>query len=166
MDLIYASVLFAMIFLLHLIVCRAKKTWRKSKHLVRTFLVVVSAWAILGLLGVAPWAREPIEFSRALLILMAIFFVYLSTFTAIELESVSCLFAQRLKEAGSEGLEPQDMLRLLNDNDVILSRLRELQNFGFVTEDDGRFTATKKGLLFLWLIQKSRAIFGRGEIGG
>jgi len=74
--------------------------------------------------------------------------VYLSVYTAVELDSVSSLILLLAEKAGSAGVSRDELLVVANDEDCIVSRLKELLESGLLRRDGEVFAITRAGKTF------------------
>lgn len=170
------SSIVAVVVLLHVLAWRHRLVMRTVGRLVVLYPVAVLACGVLVVTGALPEPESWTDAVRALLMSAAVFLVYLSFYTAVEKDSASSVIL--LAAARQGGASRESLLGALDDEGMILDRLRGLVRAGFVrversANDTGlpdheiaRFRLTRRGRLFLWVARVARGAFTPDGIGG
>ena len=90
--------------------------------------------------------------------------VYLSYYTAIEKDSVSSLLLLEISKNDRISLE--ELHKISTNEEQIFLRLKDLSHYNFVTNRNGRFQLTNKGLFLLGIVTLTRKIFTNEKLGG
>ncbi len=157
------SVIVAITVLLHVLTWRLRLLDRTVGRLVALYAVAVLAGGALVAGGVLPGPGSPAGMVRAFLMSGAVFLVHLSFYTAVEKDSASSVI---LLAAAQGGASREALYGMLDDESMIVGRLRGLVRAGFVREEAGRFRLTPRGRLFLGLLRTARRAFTPEGIGG
>ena len=140
--------------------------YRSVRSLLVLFGVGLSIGAALVLLGVLPSPTFPVGIARALLLSVTVFLVYLSLYSGTELDSPSGVVLMYVEQGGSEGIAREELFTLMNDEDLILSRLDNMVRSRWVTCEDDVYRLAMRGRLFIGLVRITRRVFTRNRVGG
>lgn len=168
----YGTALFLAGLALHLAWWRISVPKRQTKTLLFIFFAVLiagCAWLAFQPGGFAvsgvPRPRGAWEFMRVALYVTALTLAYMITYSAVEADSPSLLIALAVARAGENGLPPDEITRLLDDNALVTPRLADLLKDKMAALEDGRYIATPKGRLFARIFIFHRAVLGAGKGG-
>jgi len=160
------TVMFATVFM-HLLAWRLRLVRRTVRNLLALHATSIGLVAVLVVatdISVVPpsW----VVLARSLLVSESVFLVYLSFYTAVELDSTSSVILLQAERAGELGVREEDLYELLNDEDLIYSRLEELVRNRWITRDRGLYRPALRGRLFIGLVRLARLPFTREGVGG
>jgi len=163
--------LFAVAFLLHILIWRLKRPANSVKTLITLFSSVLVS-GIIGLLflgRVYPQSLILPQDSFASIYIAVFFYVlflvYLLSFPAIEADSPSLVIMMNIHRAGKAGLAASEIKAALKDDLMIGPRLKDLLGAGLIDADGSHYKINKKGVLFLLPFVAYRNFLGLGKGG-
>ena len=171
-TLFWGSLIFSSFFGLHLLVWKVRLPRRQVKTLLYILFggLAVSLASLVGAplgfqaLGVAP-PQGPAELLHVALLVTALILAYMITYTALEADSPSLVMTSRLVDAGPRGVLKEEFETFLNDDLLVLPRIRDLLTDQMAVLEDGRYRLTPKGRLMARIFMTHRAMMGL-EKGG
>lgn len=140
-EVIFSLILFLVGFLIQVVVWRMRRP--RGNHSIA--LSMIFSFAFLG--GIF-WVREfmsDIDILRAFFVFVSLVLAYLTTYSAVEVDSPSLLILLFVAAAGPEGLTPQTLSEKFSDDLLVGARLRDLVKDGMVEEKENNFLLTRKG---------------------
>lgn len=165
-------VLFFLSFLAQLIVWRISLPKRQTKVLLVIFFGIlftgllalkVSPYLIPGLGIYAP--KYPLEYLHISISFIALTLAYMITYSAIEADSPSLVMIRAVAKAGSGGLNKKEFEKTMNDDLLVIPRVRDLLNDKMAYIDGDKYRLTPKGFLFARLFVLSRKILNAPKGG-
>jgi len=150
--LLIGALLSALPILLHWGLWRIYLPQRQTRAIVLLTLatdgvsLLLLAWQQGTLTGAAE-APPPVVYLHIALFMFALLCSYVITYSALEADSPTLVMVKMLYEARPEGLEKQRFLSMLNDEALVLPRVRDLERDHMAEVVDGRYVLTPKGQL-------------------
>lgn len=171
-TLFWGWLIFAGFFCLHLALWRV----RLPRRQVKTLLVILFGGLAVSL---AALARAPVGFQflgvtppqgaaellHVALLVSALILAYMITYTALEADSPSLVMTLRLVDAGPRGVLKEEFETFLDDDLLVLPRIRDLLTDEMAVLAAHRYRLTPKGRLLARIFITHRAIMGL-EKGG
>ena len=171
MPILFVGALLSIVpVLLHWLVWRVYLPHRQTRAIVLIFLAV-DALLLLGLaqqqgsLSGAPGAPALLVYLHIGLFMFALLCCYVITYTALEADSPTIVMVKMLDEAGPDGLPVETFLARLDDNVLVLPRIRDLERDHMVRVVGGRYHMTPKGRYMALTFNTFARILGVG-LGG
>lgn len=112
-----------------------------------------------------PGPRGPAELLHIALMVTALTLAYMITYTALEADSPSLVMSRRLLDAGARGVPQGEFETFLNDELLLLPRLRDLVKDEMAHVSEGRYRLTPKGELLAGIFIFQRRVLGLGKGG-
>jgi hypothetical protein len=150
--LLTGALLSALPILLHWGLWRIHLPHRQTRAIVLLTLVtdgvslLFLAWC-QGTLSGATGAPPPLVYLHIALFMFALLCAYIITYSALEADSPTLIMVKMLHDARPEGLEKERFLGMLNDEMLVLPRVRDLERDRMAEVVDGRYVLTPKGRL-------------------
>lgn len=91
---------------------------------------------------------------------------YITTYSALEVDSPSLVMVMNIAKAGSDGLGEDTFEQKLSDDSLVIPRIRDLVTGGMAYLDDGRYRLTSKGVLISRVFIAYRKLLKREGKGG
>lgn len=150
--LLTGALLSALPFLLHWGLWRIHLPRRQTRAIVLLTLATDAASLLFlawqqGTLAGAEGAPPPLVYLHMALFMFALLCSYVITYSALEADSPTLVMVKMLYDARPEGLEKQRFLGMLNDDVLVLPRVRDLERDHMAKVVDGRYVLTQKGRL-------------------
>ncbi|MBM4396828.1 MAG: hypothetical protein FJ087_14195 [Deltaproteobacteria bacterium] len=164
--LLFGLAVFAFTLAVHVPLWRLRVVAPTVRNLVLIHLAVAAGAVAVVLAVPALAAPGAADLVRGLLVGWFSFLAYLSQYMAVELDSASAVMLLHVAAAPPEGVTEADLLGLLDDEDVVLSRLRELVGSGMVGERDGSYRLRWKGRLMIGAVRFVRRWYTPDPVGG
>lgn len=170
-GLVIALGLFCTAFFIHLIVWRIGIPGRQTRTLLMLFGAVLVGGLcavsfkpqlldVIGLYALGPW-----ELAQVAALYLALVFAYITTYSALEVDSPSLVMIHAIFGAGTEGITHEEFEQAMSAEVLIDPRLNDLVRDGMAALDHGRFVITPKGLRIARIFDLYRrisAIEGKG----
>jgi hypothetical protein len=168
--LISVLVIFALCFVLQIFWFRNRLPQSQTKAILGLYSGFWLLYLMANLMSV--FAEHPlfrvnlIEGVYLTLVFFPVLAIYVILYGLIEAESPSNLMILLIASSGAKGTRRADFEGFLNNDLLIWSRVREMQNGGYVRFEAGRYKITKSGILYMrfWLIP--RFLIGWTQSGG
>ena len=167
----YDLLLIALAFLLHLIIWKIRLPKRQIIALVGIFLFVL----ILGTIflfkfsGRINWnimpSRNFFEIIQFILLFISIAAAYVVSYPAIEADSPTLVIIKAVSKAGSGGLDEDRLERMMNDDLLVIPRIKDMVSDKMVCFDGKRYKLTSKGSAMAGLFLFYRKIIKRPKGG-
>jgi len=169
---LYGSLLFIAAFGLHFIIWRIRIPRRQSKVLLQCFLSVLVVGSLLlyyfsndiALLGVKPPTRLA-AYARLWMYFISFTLAYMITYSAVEADSPSLVIILKIAATGTSGLKEESLLSELNDDALIVPRIRDLLRDKMAEQVEGQYRLRPKGAMLSRLFQLYRSLMGAGKGG-
>ena len=148
---------------LHLAIWRVRLPRRQSRALALIFAGMLAAGLALALLaGPGPLVPSSWGLARVALLVAVVMCSYILSYPAVEADSPTVAMVMRLMDAGPDGLPVDEFLRDMNDELLVLPRVRDLLRDGLAVLDpaDGRYRLSTKGRLMGRLFSTYRGLLG------
>ncbi len=169
--LIWSILLAAATFGAHLAWWRVRIPRRQTRALLLLSFGCLAA-GLVFLKAVGPSSSCSVWFpsSPAALFQIALFHVamtlaYITTYSALEVDSPSLVIVLRVAQAGAQGVSREELLAELDDDALVRPRLRDLIRDGMAVLDETRYTITPKGRRFAAVFILYRRVLGLGKGG-
>ncbi len=162
--------MFFFAFIVHIIVWRINLPIKQARALIviffsTLFLSFFCLW-ILSLTTSFQLLKGPIEYLSIALFHISLTLAYISSYPALEAESPSIAIIKSIINAGREGLSPDILNKMTNDDLLIKPRLKDLVRDRMVILEDNRYIMTKKGKTFIQIILFYRRVLKLTTKGG
>lgn len=171
--LLTSGFLLTVALVIHLCWWRVRRPARAVRSLGALFAGVAAAWLgaiavlpVLGALASTLGPRSAWDVVYVLVLYLSMCLVYLITYIGIEAESPSVLILFAARRAGAGGLERADLSRVVGDEEMIDSRLLDMQQAGVVRCVGGRYSMTTYGRAYLSFYLLPRFLMGLAKKGG
>lgn len=170
--LIWGTAIVALAFSLHVAIWRVRRPARQTRALVVLFV----ACLVVGLGAARVWAHaghgSPLwcptgwaQYVHVALFVVAMMLAYVITYSAIEADSPSLVMVVAVLDAGPDGLDANDLQRVLSDDVLIRPRVRDLVRDHMVVLDRDVYRLTPKGRRFVRIFILFRALLGAPKGG-
>ncbi|MEW6618875.1 MAG: hypothetical protein AB1422_05950 [bacterium] len=93
-------------------------------------------------------------------------FAYIVTYPAIEADSPSLVMIMSIAETEPKGLDKGLFEQKMNDEILVIPRIKDLINSGLAYKDKTRYRLTPKGILISKIFIKYRRLLRRDKKGG
>lgn len=165
--------LFMAAFLIHLALWRIRLPRRQT----RTMLILFPALLGAGLyvLGGHPhWFSShdmyPLDewsMAQSAALYIALMLAYITTYSALEVDSPSLVMVREVFGAGAEGISAEQFTSAMSAGLLIEPRIRDLLRDGMAVKDaQGRLALTCKGRRIAWIFNAYRKLSGIDGAGG
>lgn len=151
----------------HLIVWRAPRVKTNMYLLLKIFmgalLLSIVSIACLSRVSSSFKALAPegfLEYLHIILFVMAVTFAYLITYSAVEASSPSVMMVLAIAKYGAAGMEKGEFDAMMSDAALVVPRLRDLVNDRLIRDENGRYSITPAGSLFIRPFTLYRAALG------
>jgi len=153
--LILGLILFFTAFILQLAIWRIRIPKRQTKVLLGIFfgtlftgllVLKVSPYLIPGLGIYAP--KYPLEYLHISISFISLTLAYMITYSAIEADSPSLVMIRAVAKAGSGGLDKKEFEKTMNDDLLVIPRVRDLLNDKMAYMEGDKYRLTPKGVMF------------------
>ena len=172
LTLTFGILLFVSAFLIHLFWWRVRLPKNHTKALGFIFFTV---W-ILGLFGFLYGAKffyaEYTHFRYALSECLQLSFLYFSlvltyitTYSAVEVDSPSIVMVREIERAGRQGLDGGAFEKNANDGLLLIPRINDLIKDKMICNEDGVLKLSPKGWIVVKIFITYRSIIRRGKGG-
>lgn len=164
--------LFCLSFLVQLIVWKIRIPKRQTKVLLGIFFgtlitglsaLTAVPYLIPGLAVYAP--KHSLEYLHISISFVSLTLAYMITYSAIEADSPSLVMIRAVAKAGSGGLDKKEFEKTMNDDLLVIPRVRDLLNDKMAYIDGDKYRLTPKGFLFARLFVLSRKILNAPKGG-
>ena len=91
---------------------------------------------------------------------------YITTYSALEVDSPSLVMVMKIAKAGSNGLKKESFEHEMDDGILVVPRIRDLITGGMANLDEGRYRLTPKGVLVSRIFIAYRKLMNRDGKGG
>jgi len=168
---VYAILLFIAAILIHLIIWRLHLPKKQTNALLAIFSLplVLGILAIVKYPGLMKWSLNPsinfFEIFQLLLLYTSLSVSYILSYPAIEAESPTLIIIRAVFETGASGLDKSSLKRIVDNDLLILPRIKDMLSDNMVYLKDGRYKLLPKGLIMAKLFLSYRNII-RGGKGG
>ena len=158
--LFYGLLLAVLAFVIHLIIWRTCLPKSHTGALLKIFsLVLILGTAVLFKFpDVIKWnilsEKNLFEIAQFLLLFVSIAVAYIVSYPAIEVDSPTLIVIKAVSDAGSQGLDKSKLEEMMNNELLIMPRIKDMLSDGMVYSESGKYKLTPKGAvmarLFLW----------------
>jgi hypothetical protein len=170
--LFYASLLFGLAFISHVILWRIHLPKRQAKVVLFIFsgflccgsLLFLKYGAELSVFGLHP-PSDLVGFLPFWLYYISLTLAYMITYSAVEVDSPSLIVITRIAEAGRPGLTQEGLDHLMDDEILVEPRLKDLLTDKMAVIHEGKYRLSKKGMMIAQLFRLYRTVL-RANKGG
>ena len=170
--LLYGMIIFILSFAAHFAIWKVRLPKNQTKVLLQTFLSillisVIILWNLRGRIS-AFGIYSPLtitEYIHICLMHTSLTLAYITTYSAIEVDSPSLIMAIKIARAGSDGLSEEVLMKDITNDLLILPRIKELVVANMVYLDGDRYALTPKGLWVAHLFALYRRLLNLGKGG-
>lgn len=171
--LFYGIGLFIIALMIHFFLWKAYLPKNQTAVLLRIFLgTLVSGISILYklkisffLLGI-PAPQEGYEYLQICLFYISLVVAYVTTYTVLEVDSPSLVMIGNIADAGPDGLAKDTFEKKLNNEMLIIPRIRDLVTMGMVYYDDRVYKLKPKGIFIARIFIVYRKLLRQSQKGG
>lgn len=163
---------FGFAFLLHLIVWRIRLPKRQTKALLLLFLGTLPLgfgilWSMQHILAIEVFVPSSLsEYFHIFLFVLSFTLAYVITYSALEADSPSLVMIMSIAGSGSEGLPKKQFAQQMNDEILVVPRVRDLLRDNMIVIEDGKYKLTLKGLVFVRIFIFYRRMLKLSQKGG
>ena len=150
--LLWGITIFCAALFIHLMIWKIRLPRRQTKALLKIFFITLFAY-LLSFWFISRFSMNftlflPQKFSEYFHIF--IFFVsltlaYITTYSAVEVDSPSLLIVMNIAKPGKEGLDKEKLKQIINDDLLIKPRIRDLVTDRLVYLDTDRYKLSRGG---------------------
>lgn len=170
--LFYASLLFGLAFVSHVIIWRIRLPKRQAKVLLSLFVGSLCCGSLLfwkygrqlSAFGLDP-PGDLVGFLPFWLYYISLTLAYMITYSAVEVDSPSLILIMKIAEAGTAGLTQEGLKRLMDDKILVEPRLNDLISDEMAEIREGKYRLRKKGMMIAQLFRFYRIML-RANKGG
>jgi len=171
--LIFSLLLPAIAFTIHLIVWKAHLPTHQKSILICIFSVTLAAGLIIlfifrqyiNLLGIrAPQGLY--EYLQICIFFVSISLAYMVTYSALEADSPSLVMIMTIANSGSEGLSQKNFEEKINNDTLIIPRLKDAVSEKLAYFNEDKYSLTPKGRVIARIFLIYRKIIKRERKGG
>lgn len=171
--LIWGVTIVLLSFAVHVALWRMRLPRRQTRALLLIFsaCLILSLWSLSiaqGWDGCPRWVPLPMgiaQYVHIAILVAALALAYVTTYSAVEVDSPSLLIVLAIARAGREGLEKARFEQQFSDDVLVRPRIRDLVRDGMVAVDHGRHSITQKGRRFVAIMIAYRTLLGAGKGG-
>lgn len=164
--------LFAVFFTVHVIVWRRRSPRSHTQALLQiAFLTWAAGSFTIVLLALQPgaWSRaalgDAVSYAHVFLLFFSLVLAYVATYSAVEVDSPSLVMTLSIARAGQAGLAEGEFYKQMNDDVLVLPRLRDLLRDGLAIKRDDRYVITPSGKKLVSLFVFYRRLLGATKGG-
>lgn len=163
---------FMVSFVVHLIVWRIKVPNKQVRVLFGIFFFVPAMILIVYWIGLffglfeVKTAITFGEYLQIFILCVSLTQAYIATYPALQADSPSLLIILKIAEARSDGLDPESLNQKVNDDVLIIPRIRDLADEHVIYLDGDTYKLTKKGYIVAGLFDFYRKLLGESQKGG
>lgn len=165
-ELLAGGVVITVTLILHVLGWRSGRVDRTVGNLVRLFGAGLGICALLLLAGALPPLPSVAGVLRTLLLAVTVFLVYLSFYSAVELDSTSAVVLLTVERGPAEGVPEGELFGLLDDADLIVARAEEMVRSRWLVRDGQTYRLAPRGRVFLGAVRLVRRTFKADRVGG
>jgi predicted transcriptional regulator len=145
MSILLRGVLFFFLALsIHAVVWRLRLV--KNKHITVLLGIFLAVFiAVVFVFKAAPGY----EHLRFFLLYFSLASAYIVSYPAIQADSPSLVIVSKIAKASPEGLEKGKLYSIINDDNLVIPRIKDLADSGMVRANGSRYKLTFKGNLFV-----------------
>jgi hypothetical protein len=170
--LFYASSLFGISFLSHVIVWRIHLPKRQGKVVGLLFFGFLCGGSLLfwkhgmdlSVFGLHP-PSDLAQFLQFWLYYISLTLAYMITYSAVEADSPSLIIIMKIAERGSSGVSKENLARLINDEILMEPRLEDLLKDKMAELCEGKYRLRAKGMIMAHVFRFYRNIMGANKGG-
>lgn len=163
--LVYGMGLYALAFLIHLVVWKIRMPKSPMNGLLQIFSMTLGA-GYLGIRALGPsfslfQATVPQSLPECLhmgLLYLSLTLAYMVLYSALEADSPSVGLLRKIISTGAAGMGEEDLRQAFNNLDFLEARIRQLAEDKLITGENGKLQATRRGLLLLKVISLHREL--------
>lgn len=151
--LIYCLITFFIAFTVHFIIWRIHLPRNQTKALLYIFFIVLTGSILLlwflpdfYLFGTVFFMTIP-EYAQFSLLFISLTLAYLTTYSAVEVDSPSLSMVLSVNKAGADGLEKDFFVRETGGDILVRKRVEDLFKEGFISFDGKVYKIEPKGRL-------------------
>lgn len=171
--LVYALILIVIAFLIHLIIWKKYIPPNQTVILLLIFLSTLIIGIILfitlknnlRIFKVAAPANI-YEYFQLCIFFISVSLAYIVTYSALEVDSPSLIMVMHIASAGKQGLKKGLFDEKMNDEILIIPRIRDLVNAGMICQEQGVYRLTQKGRIIVSIFRIYRRILRKKRKGG
>jgi len=168
-TLIWGFGIFALAFLIHLIIWRIKIPKAQTKTLIRiyfgTLVIVFFSFLTEQIIDKNVLPISFLELFHIFLLYTSLVLAYLTTYSALEVDSPSLIMVTSVANAGLNGLTKSDFNKLMTDDVLIKPRIRDLTRDNLAYVCNGKYRLTKAGFYFIQIFITYRKLLNAPKGG-
>ena len=171
--LFYGLALIFIAFLIQFAIWKTRLPKNQTKALLQIFfgtlvIGILILWkfsAYITLFGIlAP--TKIYEYLQLSFFFVSLTLAHIATYSALEVDSPSLVIVADIVEAGSEGLDRNTLEQKMNDDILVVPRVRDLVTGKLVCMDGEVYKLTKKGIFVARIFAAYRRLLRKTQKGG
>lgn len=119
---------------------------------------------LVGLFGIS-FPKTIFEYLQFCFLFISLTLAYITTYSAIEVDSPSLIIVLKVNLAGAQGLSKEALGNKMNDEVLIMPRVQDLLSDNMIFFDEGKYKLTAKGNFLAGIFVFYRKLLGL-EKGG
>lgn len=143
-TLFWGSVIFCSAFILHVIIWKVRIPKNQTKILLMIFFGTLCAGFIVLCFLIHLTLAEYLHIS---LFFISLTLAYITTYSALEVDSPSLVMVMNIAAAGNIGLEKKKFEEITNDDRLVKPRVRDLITDKLAFLEGDRYRLTSRGIL-------------------
>ncbi len=172
-ELFYGIILIAITFFLHIFIWKIHQPVHQKSILIFLFsIILIFGLGILfyfrqhiHLLGIKP-PQEFYGYLQIFVFFISISLAYMVTYSALEADSPSLVMIMTIANSGSEGLPQKTFEEKINNDTLIIPRLKDALSEKLVCLSEDKYNLTPKGRILANIFMIYRKIIRRERKGG
>lgn len=171
--LLYGTVLICIAFFIHLIMWRIHVPQNQTRALLQIFFgtLIVSISVLWRFSGDIAMFGIPAPTAKYEYVQLAFFFVslalaYISTYSALEVDSPSLVMVMNIAKAGRNGLDKNALQQKMGDDILVVPRVRDLVAGEMVSLDGDVYRLNAKGIFVARIFIAYRRLLKKTQKGG
>lgn len=170
--LFWGSALFCLAFSLHLIIWKVRIPERQIKVVLQIFfgtftIAILTLWAASSLVSnfnlFSP--KSLLEYLHISFFFVSLTLAYITTYSAVEVDSPSLVMIMIIANAGRDGLDEKQFAKTMTDDLLVTPRVKDLILDKMVYLDGNKYRLTPRGLLLAHIFIFYRRILNAGKGG-
>jgi len=148
--LIFTCSLLAGALMSHIALWRISLPRHQTRVLLVIFFAVFACGAVLSttkLPGIRP--LDAYEWAKAVVLYASVMLAYLTTYSAVEVDSPSLVFVLEIYKRAHRGYPEKEFYEKWNDEYLLRPRVDDLVHAGFLKRKEQRYALTARGRIFV-----------------
>jgi len=160
--LIFGSLLFFVAFLIHILIWKFRLPKNHTNILLITFILTLVAGVVL----LYNFKKFSIfEYLQLTFLFISLTLAYITTYSAIEVDSPSLRIVLKIAQCGFEGLDKEVLEMALTDDILVKPRIQDLYKDKMIRLEKDRYKLTAKGIFITRIFVFYRKLLNTGKGG-